>query len=188
MEGQIRAEPASRGLPEPLTVRFDVMPRDGTANGQLATLFRHFVRVRKRGGKAPPQDAGWYLEIDFAEEITGPICIGYGSHYGLGMMGGELSDSWHTLLAWFRYGLMTELGWVTLNLSQLLLTPTDLLVRLLPFASHTAIVPAPQASCKTTASRRNNGPCAPRQRCRNWLSNAHQHVRGRILSSPSLRV
>lgn len=88
LEGQIRAELTSRGLPEPVAVRYDVLPRVAEVNEPLVTLFRHFVRVRKRGGKAPPQDAGWYVEIEFAEAVRGPICIGYGSHFGLGVMGG----------------------------------------------------------------------------------------------------
>jgi CRISPR-associated protein Csb2 len=92
LEGQIRAELTSRGLPVPIAVSTDVMPRDGTASERLSTLFRHFVRVRKRGGNAPPQDAGWYVEIEFGQDVTGPICIGYGSHFGLGMMGASRSS------------------------------------------------------------------------------------------------
>lgn len=91
LEGQIRAELASRGLPAPVTVRVDVSPSEGATNCRLATQFRHFVRARKRGGNAPPQDAGWYLEIEFAEDVTGPICIGYGSHFGLGVMAARCS-------------------------------------------------------------------------------------------------
>jgi CRISPR-associated protein Csb2 len=88
LEGQIRAELASRGLSEPVSVRFGVMPDGGIGSARLVSRFRHFVRTRARGGKPPPQDAGWYVEIDFAEEVTGPICIGYGSHFGLGVMRG----------------------------------------------------------------------------------------------------
>lgn len=86
LEGQIRAELVSRGFPDPVEVTIDRLPRGDVENERLAPLFRHFVRARGRGGKPPPQDAGWYVEIKFGEAVTGPICIGYGSHFGLGVM------------------------------------------------------------------------------------------------------
>lgn len=47
---------------------------------------RHFERTRRRG-PAPPVDCGFALKLVFATPLKGPICIGYGSHFGLGLFG-----------------------------------------------------------------------------------------------------
>ncbi len=86
IEGQIRAELASRGLPAPTNVTVALVPEPGVLPDRLNSQFRHFVRRRARGGKVPPQDIGWYVELEFGEEVRGPICIGYASHFGLGLM------------------------------------------------------------------------------------------------------
>lgn len=101
-EGQLVAELLARGHPEPAEVhRID--PWSGaTASVQLladAALgsgeqpdipgldwarFRHFVRTRRKGPE-PPVDCGFAFELYFAEPVRGPICLGYGSHFGLGL-------------------------------------------------------------------------------------------------------
>lgn len=78
IEGQIGAELASRGLPTATQVAV-LDPRDPSV-----ARFRHFVRVRHHG-PPPPQDHGWALELHLAEPIRGPLVLGYGSHYGLGL-------------------------------------------------------------------------------------------------------
>ncbi len=79
--GQINAELASRGMPDALSVRvFDPHTDDE------ARQARHFKRVRRHG--APPaQDVGFVLELGFADPVRGPIVLGYGCHYGLGVFG-----------------------------------------------------------------------------------------------------
>jgi CRISPR-associated protein Csb2 len=76
LEGQIATELASRGLPEFLTI--EVLQRESIA-------FRHFVRARNRGGAPPPIDVGYAIRLSFADLITGPIALGYASHFGLGL-------------------------------------------------------------------------------------------------------
>ena len=76
--GQINAELASRGLPE--VVNMEVDP-------YLTRKLRHFVRRRKRGNVAPPLDIGYGLRLTFSVPLRGPLLLGYGSHYGLGMFG-----------------------------------------------------------------------------------------------------
>ena len=45
----------------------------------------HFYRFRSRGWEAQPDTAGALLRIEFPSEIEGPLAIGYGSHFGLGL-------------------------------------------------------------------------------------------------------
>lgn len=78
LEGQLRAELASRGLPAPRTVVL-LDPRVD----DRARQHRHHVRVR-RMGPPPPVDMGFTLRIAFDEPVEGPLCLGYGSHFGLG--------------------------------------------------------------------------------------------------------
>ncbi len=79
LEGQVRAELASRNLPDVIDVQvLDPHEHD------LARRQRHFIRTR-RFGPAPPIDCGFALQLRFAEPVQGPICLGYGSHFGLGM-------------------------------------------------------------------------------------------------------
>lgn len=84
-EGQIRAELASRSLPVPDQIEIRAYPGPGDLPDAQATHFRHFVRRRTRGGEPPPQDLGWFVRLTFPEPVKGPICLGYGGHFGLGM-------------------------------------------------------------------------------------------------------
>ena len=45
----------------------------------------HFHRFRARGREAQPDAAGALLSIVLPEPIEGPLAIGYGSHFGLGL-------------------------------------------------------------------------------------------------------
>lgn len=78
LEGQIRKELTNRGFPEPEQVRF-VDPHEPEARKQ-----RHFIR-RRRSSQQPPQDVGFTVELSFASPVYGPIALGYGSHFGLGL-------------------------------------------------------------------------------------------------------
>ncbi len=79
LAGQIIAELASRNLPEPMDIEV-VDPHEL----DLARSQRHFIRGR-RSGPLPPIDCGFTLRLRFAEPVLGPICIGYGGHFGMGM-------------------------------------------------------------------------------------------------------
>lgn len=78
LEGQLRAELAARGLPQPRSVQWLDPQHD-----ELARRLRHHVRVR-RFGPAPPVNMGFALRLDFDAPVAGPLCLGYGSHFGLG--------------------------------------------------------------------------------------------------------
>lgn len=79
LEGQLRAELESRSrvLPNHVEV-LDVR------NDRSLLAFRHFQRSRKRG-PGPPVDCGFAIELHFDEPVAGPLAIGYGSHFGLGL-------------------------------------------------------------------------------------------------------
>lgn len=79
LEGQVLAELATRGLPEPSSISF----LDARNDARLLRM-RHFIRSRRRG-PAAPVDVGYSLTLRFAKPINGPLCLGYGSHFGLGL-------------------------------------------------------------------------------------------------------
>jgi len=76
--GQVNAELASRG--RPLVEQWDELPRTAET-----LALRHFARRRQRSGAPPPVDVGYALRLRFAEPIVGPLTLGYGSHFGLGL-------------------------------------------------------------------------------------------------------
>jgi CRISPR-associated protein Csb2 len=73
--GQLEEELKVRGLP---SARVDVL----NWTGEVLAL-RHFVRRRQRG-PLPPLDVGFAVRLLFDRPAVGPICLGYGSHFGLG--------------------------------------------------------------------------------------------------------
>ena len=52
-----------------------------------------FHRFRSRGRERRHDSSGTLLEIEFPEEVRGPLALGYGSHFGLGMFGGRGCES-----------------------------------------------------------------------------------------------
>lgn len=78
LEGQISAELTTRGLQAPTRIR--LLPWDETTRA-----LRHAIRVRPFPAKPPPVDAGFALQLEFAAAIRGPLSLGYGSHFGLGL-------------------------------------------------------------------------------------------------------
>lgn len=79
LEEQVRAELRSRGLPDPS--RIDIEPHDAAVDAG----FLRFVRARRRDRPQPPTTRPWSLRIEFSEPIRGPLALGYGSHFGLGL-------------------------------------------------------------------------------------------------------
>lgn len=79
---QLRRECAWRGLPEP--ARIEELP--GTALPAPFGLLQaeDFERYRADGVPAP-YIHGWFLALEFDRPIPGPIALGYGCHYGLGL-------------------------------------------------------------------------------------------------------
>ena len=95
LEGQVRAELCSRGFPEPATVLvFAPRPRSrgdvarvkaaGERGASTWNRFRHF-KLGRQHGPEPPITCGFAIRLAFAEPVQGPIAVGYGSHFGLGL-------------------------------------------------------------------------------------------------------
>ena len=76
LEGQIRAELESRGL-EAIDVTIEPWSAENAS-------LRHFVRRRRGAAPQPPADEAFVVRLRFASAVRGPICLGYGSHFGLG--------------------------------------------------------------------------------------------------------
>lgn len=74
--GQVQAELSSRGLPSADSVEVDM---------ELSKSLRHFVRRRSRCDVAPKNDVGYGIRIILSKAIQGPLTLGYGSHFGLGL-------------------------------------------------------------------------------------------------------
>jgi CRISPR-associated protein Csb2 len=73
---QVRLECQRRGLPE--LERCEFLPFSDEPTRRL----RHFVLHDAR--HSPPHPTRFALRIRFVEPVTGPICLGYGAHAGLG--------------------------------------------------------------------------------------------------------
>lgn len=75
IEGQITEELTSRGFPAPESI--EILNDESVG-------FRHFVRTRRTGPR-PPENLGYSIRFTFAAPVSGPLAIGYGSHFGLGL-------------------------------------------------------------------------------------------------------
>jgi CRISPR-associated protein Csb2 len=76
LAGQIEAELRVRDLSP---AKIDIL--EWTAE---TLSMRHFVRRRSQGPQ-PPVDAGFAVRLRFDSPVVGPLCLGYGSHFGLGL-------------------------------------------------------------------------------------------------------
>ena len=80
VEGQIVEELRERGYPEP--IRIEVWSQQEVAKRKL----KGFLMRRKPGKQQPPFEQSWGATLHFSEPIkTGPISLGYASHFGLGL-------------------------------------------------------------------------------------------------------
>lgn len=90
LAGQVRRELESRGFP-PAHVEVETLDSTRTAQWVAASgipepspRYRHHRRARLDGARRPPMAHGFHLRLAFDEPVRGPICLGYGSHFGLG--------------------------------------------------------------------------------------------------------
>ncbi len=80
---QVRAELASRGLPG---AKVELLP----LNVAHTMGVRGFICRRGRGN-LPSQDMGLALRVEFDRPVSGPISLGYASHFGMGLFAAERS-------------------------------------------------------------------------------------------------
>ncbi|GIU94713.1 MAG: hypothetical protein KatS3mg012_1170 [Gaiellaceae bacterium] len=85
LDGQVRAELRHRELPDLVASPVITPPTDASEAGLQARWFRHFVRTRQ-SRKAPGPPPGLFrLTLTFERPVEGPLCLGWGCHYGLGL-------------------------------------------------------------------------------------------------------
>jgi CRISPR-associated protein Csb2 len=85
----VRREIRLRGLPAP--VRVELFHEQGS-NGKRMLVNRQFfkfVRTRIDGKPQPPQPNVYGMRLIFDQPQPGPISLGYGSHFGLGIFSAE---------------------------------------------------------------------------------------------------
>lgn len=87
--GEVRRLLKRRGL---ATDGVEVTPRKEIDVGGTARRAIHFHRFRSRGREAQPDTGGALLEITLPEPIPGPLALGYGSHFGLGLFAAVLGQ------------------------------------------------------------------------------------------------
>jgi CRISPR-associated protein Csb2 len=76
--GQVQAECAALGLPVPAV---EILPRGAVVDRGFLRTVRH----RRPGHPQPPDTVPWALTLTFPTPVTGPISLGYASHFGLGL-------------------------------------------------------------------------------------------------------
>ncbi len=80
-EHDLRRLLADRGFPVPVEIE-----RIKTTDlGGKDTTWLQFRTLRKRGGGARGANQGYGFRIIFGERVSGPVTLGYGAHFGLGM-------------------------------------------------------------------------------------------------------
>jgi CRISPR-associated protein Csb2 len=79
LDAQIQAELSRRGVPPPSRI----IVRDPHDDDDARRL-RHTVCSRQRGPR-PPQECSFAVDLVFEQPVRGPIALGYGSHFGLGL-------------------------------------------------------------------------------------------------------
>ena len=82
--GEVRRLLARRGL-DATGVRIDELETIDVGGTQRRAI--HFHRFRSRGREVQPDAGGALLSIVLPEPMAGPMAIGYGSHFGLGLFG-----------------------------------------------------------------------------------------------------
>lgn len=87
-EHQIRRQLAQRGLPDPISI--ECLP--STDLGGKETRWLEFRRQRKTGGGRQATLRGYGYRLTFAEPVQGPIALGYGAHFGLGLFVPDSAD------------------------------------------------------------------------------------------------
>ena len=79
-EGQVRKELSQRGFDEPISIRF------WSSDEMVQRGLKGFVLARKPGKPQPPMERSLGLTLEFDRPQSGPIQLGYASHFGLGLL------------------------------------------------------------------------------------------------------
>jgi CRISPR-associated protein Csb2 len=85
VEDQIKKECSIRGLPE--LKKLERLETIRIGGRDLFPL--HFHRFRSKRGLAQPDRQGSFWRLTFSEPVRGPLAIGFGCHFGLGLFASE---------------------------------------------------------------------------------------------------
>lgn len=85
LDGQVRAELRHRGLPDLVAAPVVTLPTEPGHAGFQARWFRHFVRTRQNSPMPGPPAGVFRLRLTFVKPVEGPLCLGWGCHFGLGL-------------------------------------------------------------------------------------------------------
>ena len=81
-EHELRRLLQEGGFPAPLKIE----PITALSIGERRIRWLEFQRTRKHGdGRHAAGNSGYGFRITFSSEVTGPIALGYGAHFGLGL-------------------------------------------------------------------------------------------------------
>ncbi len=78
---QVRAELNARPEFRDVPVAIEILPKESATRAGFVA----FHRRRRSGKPQPPKTRPWSIRLTFDRPITGPIALGYGSHFGLGL-------------------------------------------------------------------------------------------------------
>lgn len=81
IEEQLRRECQLRGWPE--LVSLELLPHIQIHGRERRTL--HFHRFRSKKGLSQPDSRGGFWRLTFSEAVMGPLALGFGCHFGLGL-------------------------------------------------------------------------------------------------------
>jgi len=81
VEEQIVRECRQRGLPVPIALT--CLPSIEVGNQERRPV--QFHRLRGRRGLHQPDRLGSFWQLTFAEPVAGPLALGFGCHFGLGL-------------------------------------------------------------------------------------------------------
>jgi len=85
IQGQVRAELERRGLPDLAVPATVAMPIEESEAGRRARWFRRFGRTRQGNRGDAPRTGLFHITLRFDRSVDGPICLGWGSHFGFGL-------------------------------------------------------------------------------------------------------
>lgn len=85
LDGQVRAELRHRCLPDLVEPPRVTSPKDETEAGLQAQWFRRFVRTGQELRVPGPPPGLFHLTITLERPLHGPLCLGWGCHFGLGL-------------------------------------------------------------------------------------------------------
>lgn len=80
---QLRREWALRSESQPAIDC--IIPLSATMAGGRTLRPLHFQRFRRKRGLTQPDTLGRFLEVRFVEPMRGPLALGFGCHFGLGL-------------------------------------------------------------------------------------------------------